>query len=98
MSVEESYLRCTACDQEAEHVVVYAGRFVSEIQCTGCRAVTRLDVSGDYLPDLRQRITSKPARLLRRLRRDPGELASTLPSRTVTKPLRMRSRRSGRSD
>ena len=89
MSVEESFLRCTACDQEAEHVVVYAGRFVSQIQCTGCGAVTRLDVSDAYLPDLRQRISSKPRRLMRRLRRDPGELATSLPERTLSKPLRM---------
>ena len=36
MSVEESFLRCTACEQDAEHEVVYAGRFVSQIRCTGC--------------------------------------------------------------
>ncbi|MCT1997546.1 hypothetical protein M3C58_04920 [Brachybacterium muris] len=89
MAVQESFLRCTACEQEAEHQVVYAGRFVSEIQCTGCGAVTRLDVSEDYLPDLRQRISSKPGRLVRRLRTDPGELASSLPVRTLSKPVRM---------
>lgn len=89
MSVEESYLRCTACNEEAEHAVVYAGRFVTEIQCTGCGAVTRLDVSEEYLPDLRQRISSKPRRLLRRLRRDPGELASSLPRSLLSKPRRM---------
>lgn len=89
MSVEESFLRCTACEQDAEHEVVYAGRFVSQIRCAGCGAVTRLDVSEDYLPDLRQRISSKPRRLMRRLRRDPGELATSLPERTLSKPLRM---------
>ena len=50
---------------------------------------TRLDVSEDYLPDLRQRISSKPGRLLRRFRSDPGELASSLPVRTLSKPARM---------
>lgn len=89
MSVQESYLRCTACDQESEHQVGYAGRFVTEIQCTSCGAVTRLDVSEDYLPDLRQRISSKPGRLMRRLRHDPGELATSLPQRTLSKPHRM---------
>ncbi|MFC7374026.1 hypothetical protein ACFQS2_14510 [Brachybacterium sp. GCM10030267] len=89
MSVQESFLRCTACEQEAEHVVIYAGRFVSEIQCTGCGALTRLDVSDAYLPDLRQRISSKPGRLVRRLRNDPGELATSLPHRTLSKPKRM---------
>ncbi|MDN5899892.1 MAG: hypothetical protein L0H74_07480 [Brachybacterium sp.] len=89
MNIQESFLRCTACDREAEHVVVYAGRFVSQIRCTGCGAVTRLDISEDYLPDLRQRISSKPRRLMRRLRRDPGELASSLPRSTLSKPGRM---------
>lgn len=89
MSRQESFLRCTACEQESEHVVVYAGRFVSEIRCTTCGARTRLDVSEEYLPDLRQRISSKPSRLLRRWRRDPRALAITLPGRTVSKPLRM---------
>ena len=89
MAVQESYLRCTACEQESEHQVVYAGRFVSEIQCAGCGAVTRLDVSEDYLPDLRQRISSKPGRLASRLRSDPGELAASLPVRTLSKPVRM---------
>ena len=65
MAVQESYLRCTACEQESEHQVVYAGRFVSEIQCAGCGAVTRLDVSEDYLPDLRQRISTKACLLFR---------------------------------
>lgn len=89
MTVQESNLRCTACEEDSEHVVVYAGRFVSEIKCTRCGAVTRLDVSEEYLPDLRQRIASKPARLLRRLRRDPGEIAISLPRRTLSKPKRM---------
>ncbi len=89
MTVQESYLRCTACEEESEHVVVYAGRFVSEIKCTTCGAVTRLDVSEEYLPDLRRRISSKPRRLLRRLRRDPAEIASSLPGRTLSKPRRM---------
>ncbi|WP_394215572.1 hypothetical protein [Brachybacterium vulturis] len=103
MSIEESNLRCTVCEREAEHVVVYAGRFVSQIRCTGCGAVTRLDVSEAYLPDLRRRISSKPRRLLWRLRRAPGELASSLPRSTLSKPVRMaeefrtvwRSRRGG---
>lgn len=89
MSRQESFLRCTACEEESEHVVVYAGRFVSEIRCTTCGALTRLDVSEDYLPDLRQRVASKPGRLLRRLRRDPAELASTLPRSVASKPRRM---------
>ncbi|MCS6712259.1 hypothetical protein JSY14_09600 [Brachybacterium sp. EF45031] len=89
MSTQESYLRCTVCERETDHVVVYAGRFVSEIVCTTCGARTRLDVSEAYLPDLRHRISTKPVRLLRRLRQDPAELASTLPSRTLSKPWRM---------
>ncbi|WP_058234492.1 hypothetical protein [Devriesea agamarum] len=89
MSIEESFLRCTVCDRVADHVVIYAGRLVTEIKCTGCGAITRLDVSEEYLPDLGDRIRTKPRRLWRRLRRDPGELATSLPRRTLSKPWRM---------
>ena len=30
MAVQESFLRCTVCEREAEHEVVYAGRFVTQ--------------------------------------------------------------------
>ena len=88
MAVEESFLRCTACEQDAAHEVVYAGRFVTQIVCVNCGAVTRLDVRQDYLPDLADRITSKPRRLAGLLRSDPGAM-TTMPRRTVSKPWRM---------
>lgn len=88
MAVQESFLRCTVCEREAEHEVVYAGRFVTQIVCTGCGALTRLDVSEDYLPDLADRITTKPRRLADGLREGPRE-AAALPVRALSKPLRM---------
>lgn len=89
MAVQESFLRCTACDRDAEHEVVYAGRFVTQIVCTHCGAVTRLDVSEDYLPDLRDRISSKPRRLASVFRDHPLSSATSLPGRLLSKPLRM---------
>lgn len=88
MAVQESCLRCTVCEREAEHEVVYAGRFVTQIVCVGCGAVTRLDVSEAYLPDLRDRISSKPRRLADGLRDGPWAAAG-LPRRIVSKPVRM---------
>lgn len=88
MAVQESCLRCTVCEQEAQHEVVYAGRFVTQIVCTHCGAVTRLDVREEYLPDLAARITSKGRRISEDLRDEPAGLAA-LPVRTLSKPLRM---------
>lgn len=89
MAVQESFLRCTVCDRESEHEVVYAGRFVTEIVCTACGAVTRLDVSDAYLPDLRDRISSKPRRMASLFRDHPVASATTMPGRMLSKPLRM---------
>lgn len=89
MAVEESFLRCTVCDREAEHEVVYAGRFVTEIVCTRCGAVTRLDVSDSYLPDLRDRISTKPRRVASVFRDHPVSSATSLPGRLLSKPRRM---------
>ena len=89
MAVQESNLRCTVCDREAEHEVVYAGRFVTQIVCTHCGAVTRLDVSEDYLPDLRDRVATKPRRLASVFRDHPLSSTTSLPGRLLSKPLRM---------
>lgn len=103
MSVEESFLRCMSCGQDAGHEVVYVGRFVTRIECSHCGAQTSLDISEEYLPDLRDRISTKPRRLASRLRDHPLSAAVSMPGRLVSKPLRMldelravrRSRRSG---
>lgn len=89
VAVQESFLRCTVCEREAEHEVVYAGRFVTQIVCTGCGAVTRLDVSEDYLPDLADRISTKPRRLAGLFRDDPATSVTSFPGRLLSKPLRM---------
>lgn len=89
MAVQESFLRCTVCDRDAEHVVVYAGRFVTQIVCVHCGAVTRLDVSEAYLPDLADRIATKPRRMAGVFRDTPTASVTSLPGRVFSKPLRM---------
>lgn len=89
MSVQESFLRCTSCGQDAGHEVVYAGRFVTQIECSHCGARTSLDVSEDYLPDLRERISSKPRRLASVFRDHPVSATTSMPGRLLSKPLRM---------
>lgn len=91
MEHEESYLRCTACETVSDHVVVYAGRLATQVRCENCGAVTTLDVFDQYLPDLRHRISTKPSRLLRRLRMNPVELIRSLPQHAATKPLKLAS-------
>ncbi|MGQ4507235.1 hypothetical protein ACUH9O_07890 [Dermabacteraceae bacterium P13103] len=87
--LHQSHLRCINCSLPSEHVVVYVGRIVSEVQCTNCGARTRLDVREEYLPDLGERIKSKPKRVWRRLLASPLALMRSLPGHLLTKPLRM---------
>lgn len=89
MAVQESFLRCTACEREAEHEVGYAGRFVTQIMCAHCGVVTHLDVSDAYLPDLRDRITTKPRRLASLFRDHPLSSTTSMPGRVASKPMRM---------
>lgn len=89
MAVQESFLRRTVCERDAEHEVVYAGRFVTQIVCVHCGAVTRLDVSEAYLPDLADRIQTKPRRMAGVFRDDPAASVTSFPGRVFSKPLRM---------
>lgn len=89
MSAATSYLRCTNCGTEANHVVIYAGNLATRIRCTHCGAVTTLDVSDDYLPELGHRIRTKPRRLRPEAADRFASFATSVPVRALTKPLRM---------
>jgi hypothetical protein len=89
VSAATSHLRCTSCDTESTHVVVYVGDLATRIRCTRCGALTTLDVSDDYLPELSRRIRTKA----RRMRPAPGDrladVAASYPFRALTKPVRI---------
>ncbi|GAA3837124.1 MULTISPECIES: hypothetical protein [Amycolatopsis] len=88
-TVRHAELTCSRCGTDTVHEVVYAGRLLAEVTCTACGRTYGRDVRADYLADLRQRLVSKPKRMLRRLRKDPLRFASSLPKTVPAKPLEL---------
>jgi hypothetical protein len=88
-AVEHTTLLCESCRQETAHRLAYAGRLLVVTECLRCGHTVRRDVRCRYLADLRQRVATKPARMLRRFRRHPVRFASSLPRTTVRKPLEL---------
>jgi hypothetical protein len=92
MEVPETYraeLMCSACGECSIHELDYAGRLLVSSRCTSCGHVMERDVRHGYAGDLRQRVVSKPARMLRRFRRHPLSYTLALPGSIAAKPIRM---------
>jgi uncharacterized Zn finger protein len=83
---ENAILLCPNCGEETTHRLAYAGRLLVRSECRHCGHTMQRDVRSRYLADLRQRVASKPVRMLRRFVRHPLEFASSLPRTTVRKP------------
>ncbi|PRX48511.1 hypothetical protein B0I33_104328 [Prauserella shujinwangii] len=85
-TVEHATLTCHRCGRETRHELAYAGRLLVVTTCTRCGNGIGRDVRRRYLADLRQRVASKPGRMLRRFRRHPVGFTTSLPRTTVLKP------------
>jgi hypothetical protein len=85
-TVEHAVLLCQSCGEEADHRLSYAGRLLVVTECQRCGHTIERDVRGRYLADLRQRVATKPVRMLRRFFRHPVGFTSSLPASTVRKP------------
>ena len=82
-------LECEACGRVTEHELRYAGRLLESTRCTRCGTLT--EVTGRarvpaYVHDLEHRVLSKPARMLRRVTRDPGAYVRGLPRALARQP------------
>jgi hypothetical protein len=88
-SVERAVLLCPACGEESDHNLAYAGRLLVTTECLHCGHTVERDVRARYLADLRQRVASKPGRMLRRFVRHPVTFARSLPCTTVRKPSKL---------
>lgn len=88
-NTEYAKLTCTTCGEETRHELLYAGRLLVVTRCTQCGTAIERDVRRRYLADLRQRVVSKPARMLRRFRKHPVGFTSSLPRTTIRKPLEL---------
>lgn len=85
-------LYCPSCLGLTSHRVKYLAGIVHRVDCGTCGQ--RWDVGHHwlwhrYLQRLPQRLRSKPARLADEARRQPVTFALGLPSRVVTKPVRI---------
>jgi hypothetical protein len=83
---EHAVLLCQNCGEEADHLLAYAGRLLVVTECQRCGHTIERDVRTRYLADLRQRVATKPLRMLRRFVRHPVGFTSSLPRTTVRKP------------
>jgi len=83
---EHAVLLCQNCGEETDHRLAYAGRLLVVTECEHCGHTIERDVRARYLADLRQRVATKPIRMLRRFVRHPVGFASSLPRTTVRKP------------
>lgn len=88
-TVRHAELTCSRCGTDTVHEVVYAGRLLVQVTCTTCGRTFSRDVRAEYLADLRQRLATKPKRMLRRLRKDPLRFAGSLPKTVPAKPLEL---------
>lgn len=86
-SVEHSGLFCSHCGKETRHELAYAGRMLVKSTCTNCGFSIGRDLRSRYVADLRQRLRSKPRRIMGRLLKDPLRFVGSLPKTVPTKPL-----------
>jgi hypothetical protein len=87
--IEHGTLACPRCGQETRHELAYAGRLLVVTTCTRCEHSIERDVRARYVADLRQRLASKPGRMLRRFRRHPLTFTTSLPRTVPSKPLEL---------
>lgn len=84
--IEIVILSCHNCGEETDHHLAYAGRLFVASECQHCGHVIERDVRSRYLADLRQRVATKPIRMLRRFVRHPLIFTTQLPRTTIRKP------------
>lgn len=85
-------LTCSRCHQEAAHDLRYAGRLLAEIRCHNCGYTTRRDPSvlrTAYAEDVKQRVVTKPGRMLRRFTKHPVSYTLGVPGSLLAKPKRL---------
>ncbi|GAA4705520.1 hypothetical protein [Phytohabitans rumicis] len=82
-------LTCLRCTTETPHELRYAGRLLVASRCNACGHEMTTADPHRYLLDLGHRAASKPRRMLRRLRRDPGAFLWTLPAAIAVKPVKL---------
>lgn len=89
VDLDYAELTCAVCGRTCEHELRYAGRLLHTTTCTACGHVVELSqrtLVPAYLHDLERRVATKPIRLARRARRDPGTFFRELPGALLRQP------------
>lgn len=92
MTTRTATLTCGNCGRQSTHELDYAGRILASTRCRACGYTikhARDDLGPAYLHDVEQRVTSKPSRMLRRLRRHPVRFVLGLPLAVAEKPRKL---------
>lgn len=89
MTHSTTVLTCVACGTEGPHELVMVGRLLHSTRCAACGDVVRheqRDLMATYLRDLEHRLLTKPQRMARRARREPGAFLVSLPVALLRQP------------
>lgn len=90
MALERADLDCASCGRRTEHELSYAGRLLEHTRCSECghEVEHHAHLPHDYVQDLRQRVLSKPSRLIRHALDDPIGFATHLPQQIAKQPVK----------
>lgn len=89
---EQSELMCSVCGRDTLQLANYAGRLLTHVTCTECGTVVRFEpgrLKDEYVADLRMRLRTKPARLLRRASKHPLTFVRALPGAILRQPAKL---------
>lgn len=90
---QRAALQCSSCQETSEHRFVYAGRILTHTECGNCghvvHAQNQSELQHEYLLDLKQRLRTKPRRLLRRVAKHPARFLAALPKAVLRQPMKL---------
>lgn len=91
--VQRAALLCSSCHQTTEHRFIYAGRILTHTECEGCghvvHAQNQSELQHEYALDLKQRLRTKPRRLVRRASKHPLRFLVALPKAILRQPTKL---------
>ncbi len=92
ISKMQAELYCVNCKRDTMHEIVYIGENIERIKCLECEVFLEINedlVLTTYAKDIFQRISTKPKRMSKEIKKDLSKFLYSIPFRVVTKPYRM---------
>jgi hypothetical protein len=85
-------LFCLTCSEESTHIIEYVNNRISSISCEECgkSIVLHKEICIENFPEnLLHRFFTKPSRLTDEMHNDLNTFLRSIPSRVITKPIRL---------